>query len=354
MLKLSDFSYDLPDELIATHPPEVRGQSGLLVLNRNNQAIIKAKYDNLDNFLIEGDVLVINNTKVIKARLLAEKATGGRRELIVLENHGRHDDWFEHQVLYHGHVKVGDELFVSNHKIEVISLLGNGVAEVKSQVSLLELCNDYGQPPLPPYLKRPAEDSDIKRYQTVFAEYQGSVAAPTASLNMTDELLSRLRQKGVKVVYITLHVGLGTFLPIREDNIEKHHMHREYFEIPIKTVAEIGQAKMESRRVIALGTTTTRTLEYASESILSLAGQLADAPEFVSQKYLSGEADIFIYPGYKFKLVDAMLTNFHAPRSTVLMMAAAFSGWPFLKQAYEFAIDERMRFLSYGDSMLII
>ena len=354
MLKITDFNYNLPDELIASRPPRVRGTSGLLVLNRQTQDIIKTKYYNLGDYLQPGDVLVINDTKVIKARLKARKLSGGYRELVVLENHGRDDDWFGHQVLYHGKLKSGDKLLVGDATIEVLDILGNGVAEVKSQTSLLDLCNKFGLPPLPPYMKREAKTSDIKRYQTVFADRQGSVAAPTASLNVTDELMKRLRQKGVKIVKLTLHVGLGTFLPIREEDVTKHQMHREYFEIPLETVAEIGQAKMDGRRVVALGTTTTRTLEYAADKISQMAKQLADAPEFVMADYLSGEANIFIHPGYEFRLVDAMLTNFHAPKSTVLMMAAAFAGWPLLKQAYNLAISKKMHFLSYGDSMLII
>jgi S-adenosylmethionine:tRNA ribosyltransferase-isomerase len=354
MLRTTDFIYDLPEELIASHPPKVRGTSSLLVLNRKEQEITKTKYYNLDEYLRSGDVLVLNNTKVIKARLQARKLTGGQRELVVLENHGRDDDWFRHYVLYHGRLKVGDELLVGDTKIEVLEICGNGTAEVKCQTSLLDLCDKYGAPPLPPYIKRQAEAADVKRYQTVFAELCGSVAAPTASLNMTDDLLKRLHQKGVKIVNITLHVGLGTFLPIREIDVAKHQMHREYFEIPIETVAEIGQAKQDGRRVVAVGTTVARTLEHATSEIQELAQKLADEPEFATQKYIAGEADIFIYPGYKFKLIDGLLTNFHAPKSTVLMLTAAFAGWPFLKQAYDFAINEKMHFLSYGDSMLII
>lgn len=354
MLKLSDFDYDLPEELIASDPPKVRGMSNLLVLDRAQQTIQQSKYINLDQFLQAGDVLVINETKVIPARLRVQKTTGGQRELVVLENHGAQDDWFVHNVLYHGKLKSGDELLVGDDRIEVLKILGNGVAEVRSHKSLLEICRQSGKPPLPPYLKRQAKPSDAERYQTVFAQTPGSIAAPTASLNMTEDLLRRLERKGIKIVKLTLHVGLGTFLPIREDDITKHQMHREYFEIPTSTVAEIGQAKQDGRRVIAVGTSVTRTLEYAADDITKLAQQMADEPEFVAQRGLSGEADIFIYPGYEFKIIDGLITNFHAPRSTVLMLAAAFAGWPFLRRAYEFAMQEKLRFLSYGDSMLII
>lgn len=353
-MNVSDFYYDLPDELIANRPPKQRGGSSLLLINRRTGEISPHKYAELDQFLQAGDVLVINNTKVIKARLLAEKPTGGKRELIVLENHGRDDDWFTHNVLYHGHLKAGDTLLVGEQALTVTQLLGNGIAEVKSPVSLLDVCEKYGQPPLPPYMKRAAEASDVERYQTVFAHDNGSVAAPTASLNMTDELLAKLRAKGVKIAFITLHVGLGTFLPIREDDVTKHTMHREYFEVPLETIVQIGAAKQAGRRVVALGTTVTRTLEYNAAAINDMITCLSDAPEEITIDKLTGEADIFIYPGYKFKLIDALLTNFHAPKSTVLMMAAAFAGWPLLLRAYELAIERRMRFLSYGDSMLII
>ena len=352
-MNIADFTYDLPDELIANYPPKVRGTTGLLVLNRTANTVQKSQYANLDQFLQAGDVLVINNTKVIPARLLTEKITGGERELIVLENHGRADDWFTHNVLYHGHLKAGDKLKLADNEIEVVQIIGNGVAEIKSQISLLELCEKFGQPPLPPYLKRLAELADKERYQTVFAKHNGSVAAPTASLNMTDDLLDRLRARGVKIAYITLHVGLGTFLPIRETDVTKHQMHQEYFEIPIETVMAIGEAKRAGGRVVALGTTVTRTLEYNALKLKGLIIKLCDSPEDVSEKVWHGEADIFIYPGYEFNMVDAMITNFHAPKSTVLMMAAAFAGWPLLKSAYELAIAEKMRFLSYGDSMLI-
>lgn len=352
-MKTSDFDYQLPERLIAAHPPKKRGDSRLLVLKRQSSEITVDRYRNLDQFLNPGDVLVINNTKVIKARLKAHKLSGDERELVVLENHGQADDWFCHKVLYHGHLKSGDRLYVAEHELEVTQILGNGVAEIKSRISLLELCNRFGLPPLPPYMKRQAEASDIERYQTVFAKQNGSVAAPTASLNMTEDLLNRLRAKSVKIVYLTLHVGLGTFLPIRVDDVTKHKMHQEYFEIPLDSVAEIAQAKQEGRRIVALGTTVTRTLEYAASAILELGWCLADSPESVNQNDLRGEADIFIYPGYQFKIVDALITNFHAPKSTVLMMAAAFAGWDFLKSAYELAIAKELHFLSYGDSMLI-
>lgn len=354
-LSLDQFSYDLPKELIATYPPRVRGQSGLLVVDRRSQQVERRKYADLVDYLNEGDCLVINNTKVIKARLTAQKTNGVKRELLVLEQHGGGGgNWYRHQVLYRRKLTVGDELTVGKHKLVVRQILDGGVAEIESETNLLELCEQFGEPPLPPYIKRRATKSDVERYQTVFAQTSGSVAAPTASLNMTDELLTRLHNKGVKIAYLTLHVGLGTFLPIRVEDLSNHQMHREFFEIPKATIAEIYDAKNRGSRIVALGTTVARTLEYAYDDILALGAKLADEPEHITNDILSGEADNFIYPGYQFRLVDALITNFHAPKSTVLMLAAAFAGWDLLMQAYDLAISQQMYFLSYGDSMLIV
>ena len=234
--------------------------------------------------------------------------------------------------MYRGKLHDGDILSVGDDKIIIKKILGNGIAEVESEAELADLAEKYGTVPLPPYLHREAAESDKERYQTVWAKQMGSAAAPTASLNMTEELLERLRKKGVAIKYLTLHVGLGTFLPIRSDKVEDHQMHSEWFRIPEDTIAAIKDAK----RVIALGTTVARTLEYYAQT-----GKT------------SGEDDIFIYPGFEFKIVDALITNYHAPKSTVLMLASAFAGWEHLKNAYEHAIEEKYNFLSYGDSMLI-
>lgn len=243
--------------------------------------------------------------------------------------------------MYRRRLTVGDTLKVGEANLRVLKIQGDGIALIESDKDLLELTEKYGTVPLPPYMHRDATSLDVERYQTVWANHQGSVAAPTASLNMTESILDSLRQKGVKVAYLTLHVGLGTFLPIRVDRLEDHHMHQEYFEIPQETVEVIQQAKKSGHRVIALGTTVTRTLEYAAD-------QLLEDPQA-----LRGEADIFMYPGYTFKAIDGLLTNYHAPKSTVLMLTAAFAGWDNLKRAYDHAVAEKYAFLSYGDSMLI-
>jgi len=341
-MKLSDFNYVLPEELIADNPPIVRGTSRLLVLNHKTGAIQDKKYSDVVDYLQSGDVLVLNDTRVIRARLKAYKENGAERELVILEKHSFDDDWYCHRVLYRGKLRVGDKLTVNEAILEVKEIQDGGVAVVKSSHDLLKLAEECGEVPLPPYMHRSATPLDTDRYQTVWAAENGSVAAPTASLNMTDEILNRLKAKGIKIVYITLHVGLGTFLPIRTDLVENHHMHQEHFDIPEATVLAIQLAKANGGKVFALGTTVARTLEYANELLEK------------TPKDISGEADIFIYPGYEFKTIDGLLTNYHAPKSTVLMLTAAFAGWDKLLPAYEHAISEKYHFFSYGDSMLIL
>ena len=358
---VSDYNYDLPEERIAKFPPEERGSTRLLVLDRKTGETKDSYYRNLDELLNPGDVLILNDTRVMQSRLFCELPDGRKRELVVLEKHGNEPQ----RVMYRGKLHDGDKLFIkpegirsaaarerapaahgdgpagrapkADEKFIVIKhILGNGIAEVKSDAPLADLAEKYGTVPLPPYLHRDAEESDKKRYQTVWAKNMGSAAAPTASLNMTEELLEKLREKGVIIKYLTLHVGLGTFLPIRSEEVEGHQMHSEWFHIPEDTLNTIKEAKKDNRRVIALGTTVARTLEYYAKS-----GKT------------EGEDDIFIYPGFEFKMIDALLTNFHAPKSTVLMLTSAFAGWDHLHNAYKHAVKEKYNFLSYGDSMFI-
>ena len=331
---VSDFNYDLPEERIAKFPPKVRGTTRLLAINRKTGELTDSYYAKLADFLTPGDVLILNDTRVMHSRLFTELPDGRERELVVLEKHGDEPQ----RVMYRGKLHDGDVLTVkgSSEKVVVSQILGNGIAEVTSDSPLDVLTEKYGNVPLPPYLHRDATESDKERYQTVWAKNMGSAAAPTASLNMTDDLLVALKAKGVKVKYLTLHVGLGTFLPIRTDNVEEHKMHSEWFCIPDDTLAEIKTAKATGKRIVALGTTVARTLEY-----------------YAKTGKTSGEDDIFIYPGFKFKIVDALLTNFHAPKSTVLMLASAFAGWDHLSAAYKHAVEEKYNFLSYGDSTFI-
>ena len=349
---VSDFNYDLPEERIAKFPPKERGTSRLLVLNRKTGELQDSWYRDLNQFLHAGDVLILNDTRVMQSRLFCELPDGRKRELVVLEKHGDEPQ----RVMYRGKLHDGDILTIADAEIKIVKVLEGGIAEVESAIELSELAEKYGTMPLPPYLHRDATDDDKKRYQTVWAKNMGSAAAPTASLNMTDDLLKRLKEKGVQICYLTLHVGLGTFLPIRTEEVEGHKMHSEWFSIPAETldaIKKVHEARkavgeslpegmdaekrsMKPPRVVALGTTVARTLEY-----------------YARTGKTEGEDDIFIYPGFEFKIVDALITNYHAPKSTVLMLASAFAGWENLKHAYEHAVDEKYNFLSYGDSMLI-
>ncbi|MEI7683095.1 MAG: tRNA preQ1(34) S-adenosylmethionine ribosyltransferase-isomerase QueA [Candidatus Saccharibacteria bacterium] len=340
-MRISDFDYNLPDERIAQFPPKVRGQTRLITADRQSGAIENKAYADMIEYLNPGDVVVLNNTKVIKARLVALNASGKKRELLLIESHGTKAN-HHRQAIYRGTLHSGEVLQIGKTEVKIERVLKGGLAEVSSQANLLELAEKYGNVPLPPYMKRQANDDDQSRYQTVFAKTAGSVAAPTASLNFTEELAKKITAKGVKVVYLTLHVGLGTFLPIRTDEIEDHNMHSEYFSIPADTVRAIQSAKATGHKICSVGTTVARTLEYTKQQLLT------EEPQAIS-----GEANIFMYPGYKFKVVDILLTNFHAPRSTVLMLAAAFAGWDNLKRTYQIALAEKYDFLSYGDSMLI-
>lgn len=337
---VSDYNYNLPDENIAKHPPKVRGTTRLLVLNRKTGDVADSRYADLADFLEPGDLVILNDTRVMRARVFAELPGGYKRELVVLEKHKADLN----SVMYHGKLRAGDVLTVlttrdgerTEDTVTIREILGNGTATVSSSRPLADIVEDHGTVPLPPYLHRDADPDDIKRYQTVWAKELGSAAAPTASLNMTKDLMTKLKSKGINIEYLTLHVGLGTFLPIRSDKVEEHHMHSEWFHIPEKTIKAIEETKKSGHKVVAVGTTVTRTLEFWAKS-----GKT------------EGEDDIFIYPGFKFQVVDALLTNFHAPKSTVLMLASAFAGWDKLKPAYDHAVESGYQLLSYGDSMLI-
>lgn len=337
---VSDYNYNLPDENIAKHPPKVRGTTRLLVLDRKTGNLTDSHYADLADFLEPGDLIILNDTRVMRARVFAELPGGYKRELIVLEKHKTDLN----SVMYHGKLRAGDILTVKTARdgeatkdtITIREILGNGTATVSSSRPLEAIVEEYGTVPLPPYLHRDADPDDIKRYQTVWAKQLGSAAAPTASLNMTDALMSKLKDKGINIEYLTLHVGLGTFLPIRSDKVEEHHMHSEWFHIPKQTLDAIEKTKKAGHKVVAVGTTVTRTLEFWAKT-----GKT------------EGEDDIFIYPGFEFQVVDALLTNFHAPKSTVLMLASAFAGWNKLKPAYDHAVESGYQLLSYGDSMLI-
>lgn len=341
-MQLSDYNYNLPVELIAIKPPKDRGSSRLLFLKRHTGELSDNYYSNLADFLDAGDTVVLNDTRVIKARLYVKKENGAEREIVLLEKHSFDDDWHRHRIMYRRKLNIGDKLTIGDANLFVEEIEGDGLAIIRSDRDLLEIADRYGKVPLPPYMHRDATALDIERYQTIWAKDKGSVAAPTASLNMTDEILDSLRLKGVNIVYLTLHVGLGTFMSVRTDRLEDHYMHKEYFNIPKNTVEAIKSTKKADKKVIAIGTTVARTLEYANKLVIQ------------SDEDLFGEADIFIYPGYEFKIIDGLLTNYHAPKSTVLMLTAAFAGWDKLLPAYKHAIEQKYNFFSYGDSMLIL
>lgn len=340
-MKAGDFDYPLEEGMIARYPPPERGSTRLLVLDSTTGDTLHSRYAALADFLRAGDLLVLNNSRVLKARMFALKSTGASVELMLLEKH----EGIQDLVLYRGRLKKGDRLAAHGHDLLVVEIAGEGIARIASAegIELPLLFERHASVPIPPYLKREAEVVDAERYQTVFAERPGSVAAPTASLNMTAGLLEGVRLKGVDTAAITLHVGLGTFLPIRVERFEEHVMHREYYEIPPDAIEKIRRTKAAGGRVIAVGTTVTRSLEHAAGDPAWESGSGG----------VRGEADIFIYPGYSFRVIDLLLTNFHAPRSTVLMLTAAFAGREPLMKAYREAAEANYRFLSYGDSMLV-
>ncbi len=339
---VKDFSFDLPDELIARYPLAERDSSRLMVLDRQQQHLTEAAFHRIGDWLHPGDLLVVNNTRVIPARLFGHKTSGGRVEIFLVE-HLQGADW-RCMLRSSKTCKPGQR----------INLAGGVVAEVLErsgeqdwQIRFLG-SNDFdgwlqqaGQMPIPPYLNREEEAVDRERYQTVYAAEAGAVAAPTAGLHFTSALLEQLRQSGVRTAEVTLHVGLGTFQPVRVERVQDHRIHRERYRISSDVAAAIAETKAQGKRVIAVGTTACRTLEYAaSEDGRVQAGQ--------------GEADIFIYPGYRFRVVDGLITNFHLPESTLLMLVCAFGGQQFVLDAYQKAVAQGFRFYSYGDAMLLV
>lgn len=349
-MKTSDFDYALPQELIAQVPEPQRDNSRMLVLNRVSETISHRRFVDLPEYLMSGDVLVVNNSKVIPARLRARNArTGGNFEVLLIEEVAMNDWW---AMMRPGkRARVGIDLQILD-KSRNPSCLTARVIEVNDEghrrlrfsgeTDLTALLEALGEVPLPPYIERTAPDAtDRDRYQTVYAEAAGSVAAPTAGLHFTDALMGKIRAHGVKICFVTLHVGLGTFSPIKTEQLSEHVMHHERFEVPDETAQAVRDAKNSGRRVVAVGTTTVRVLEGAGAS-------------------RSGRTNIFIHPSFQFNIVDALVTNFHLPRSTLLMLVSAFAapgetrGRDLILRAYEEAIARRYRFFSYGDAMLIV
>ena len=340
-MRVADFSFELPDELIARHPMADRTSSRLLTLDGNTGELGHKIFKDLIEFLNPNDLMIFNNTKVIPARMYGQKSTGGKVEVLV----ERVVD--EHRVLAHVRSskspKEGATLILEG-KAEATMVARHGELfelEFKGEQTVLNILDDIGHMPLPPYIDRPDTEEDKARYQTVYNENPGAVAAPTAGLHFDEALLEKIKEKGIETQFITLHVGAGTFQPVRVDSVDEHVMHSEYIEVSQEVVDAIKKTKANGGRVIAVGTTSVRSLESAAKAS---EGELQP---------LYGDTDIFIYPGYEFQVVDAMITNFHLPESTLIMLVSAFAGQDHIINAYKTAVTEEYRFFSYGDAMFI-
>lgn len=340
-MKTDDFDFELDESLIAQFPLKDRSSSKLLVINRDNKKIEHRTFKNIVDYIDEGDVLVLNDTKVIPARLFGSRI--GREEAIEVLLLKKHEDNVWEALVKPGKkMKIGSKIQFGDGKLfgEVVDISEDGERFIKFSYNGIfeEILDELGAMPLPPYIHEKLEDKD--RYQTVYAKNKGSAAAPTAGLHFTEELLRELEKKGVKIAKVTLHVGLGTFRPVKVDNVLEHKMHNEYYEVPQATVDIINEAKKNGKRIFAVGTTSVRTLE----SVYRDKGKLVEC---------KGDTDIFIYPGFEFKVVDCLITNFHLPKSTLIMLVSAFATKDIIMNAYGEATKNKYRFFSFGDAMLI-
>ncbi len=340
-MKTSDFNYELPEELIAQDPLADRASSRLLKLDKETGAVSHHTFRDIKEFLHPGDCLVLNNTKVIPARLFGKrKDTEGKVEVLLLKR--KEDDVWETLVKPGKKARPGMVLEFGEGLLtgEVLDIVeeGNRLIKFHYEGIFEEVLDELGQMPLPPYITHELKDKN--RYQTVYAKHDGSAAAPTAGLHFTSELLEEIRNKGVEIAYVTLHVGLGTFRPVKVEDVNEHHMHSEFYNIDQEEADKIMHAKNNGGRIIAVGTTSCRTLESAAKDDGTIAAS-------------SGWTDIFIYPGYEFKLIDALITNFHLPESTLMMLVSALAGRDHIMEAYRIAVEERYRFFSFGDAMFI-
>ena len=341
-MKVSDFNYNLTQELIAQVPIKNRDESRLMVLDKKNKTIEHKIFKDIINYLKPGDCLVRNNTKVIPARLYGIKEETGINVEFLLLNRIEGDYW-EVMVRPGRRLKEGTKVIFGNGilQAEILEIMNGGNRKVKFTYEGIfnEILDKIGLMPLPPYIHEKLKEKD--RYQTVYAKYEGSAAAPTAGLHFTNELLEEIRQKGIDIANVTLHVGIGTFRPVKEENVEEHAMHTEHFYIKQEDVEKINKAKKEGHRIIAVGTTSCRVLE-----------SIADENGYV--KPIEADTGIFIYPGYKFKCIDGLITNFHLPESTLIMLVSALAGKDYIMHAYEEAVKEKYRFFSFGDAMAIL
>ena len=339
-MKTSDFFYDLPEELIAQTPIEPRNSSRLLKLGREDGSVSHTVFSSLRDHLKEGDCLILNNTRVLPARIFGVRDTGAVVEFVLLKQ--IEQNLWECLAGPGKKAKVGNRFTYSDRlRAEVYDVLpdGNRIMKFEADGEFFECLDEVGQMPLPPYIKEKLENKE--RYQTVYSKELGSAAAPTAGLHFTDSMLTELKDSGINIGYVTLHVGLGTFRPVKAENITDHHMHTEHYQIPQETADLINRTKKSGGRVICVGTTSCRTLESA-------------ATFFGEIKGCSGDTDIFIYPGYEFKCMDGLITNFHLPESTLIMLVSAFAGYENTMNAYKIAVGEKYRFFSFGDAMLIL
>ena len=338
-MRTEDFDFYLPPSLIAQHPTLERTASRLLYLNASSGLIQDQKFLDFTQFFQSGDVIVFNDTRVIKARLYGKKRTGGNVEILIERVINEH--LCLAQVRASRAPKVGSRLLIADAFDVEVMARHDDLFELRflSETAVLVLLEQHGALPLPPYITHAATSEDEERYQTVFSKHLGAVAAPTAGLHFNEHMLEHIKQKGIGIAYVTLHVGAGTFQPVRVDNIEEHKMHSEIYHIPQATVDMIAEARLNGKKVTAIGTTALRALESASQDNRLLPG--------------NNETSIFITPGYQFKIVDRLFTNFHLPKSTLLMLVSAFGGMENIKRAYQFAIYQQYRFFSYGDAMLI-
>ena len=340
-MKVSEFNYELPEELIAQHPYDKRDEARLMVLNRKKQTIENKVFKDVIDYLNPGDCLVINNTKVIPARLYGKKDTGANVEFLLLKRIEK-DTW-EAMVRPGNKLKPGTKVSFGDGilKAEVLEVLAGGNRKVIFEYDGIfnEILDKIGLMPLPPYIKESLKEKD--KYQTVYAKYDGSAAAPTAGLHFTEELLKKIKEKGIEIANVTLHVGIGTFRPVKVENIEDHSMHSEHFYIRKEDAEKINKAKKNGKRIVAVGTTSCRVLESVSD-------------ENGMVKPIESDTNIFIYPGYKFKCIDSLITNFHLPESTLIMLVSSLAGRDFIMKAYNEAVKEEYKFFSFGDAMIIL
>ncbi len=350
-MDVKDFDYKLPEELIAQKPTDKRDECRLLVIHRETGELEHRHFYDVIDYLNSGDCLVMNNSKVIPARLFGTKEeTGAKIEFLLIKRIG--GDLWETMVRPGRRMKIGDSVIFNQTGEPLFKATvkdygedGTRIVEFEYEGIFMERLEEIGSMPLPPYIEREAEDEDKDKYQTVYAKYEGSVAAPTAGLHFTEELLEKAKEKGVRLAYVTLHVGIGTFRPVKVDVVEEHHMHFEEYEIDEENARIINETKRAGGRIISVGTTSTRTMESAT-------GKSSDGK--YELKSGAGSTDIFIYPGYEFKLVDALITNFHLPKSTLMMLVSALYNREKILEAYNAAVEEKYRFFSYGDACIIL